>query len=62
VLQYPWYTIDTCIKSLKMKIAKTNKSLGLPAEFGAIEEQGGKAVMAKDFVFGKTSLLLLPPE
>ena len=45
-----------------MKIAKTNKSLGLPAEFGAIEGRGGKAVIAKDFFFGKTSLLLLPPE
>ena len=36
-----------------MKIAKSNKSLGLPAEFGAIEERGGKAVIAKDFFFGK---------
>jgi len=43
-------------------MTKTNKSLGLPAEFGAIEEQGGKAVIAKDFFFSKTSLLLLPPE
>jgi len=45
-----------------MKIAKNTKSLGLPAEFGATEERGGKAVIAKDFFFGKPSLLLLPPE
>ena len=33
----------------------------LPAELGEIEVRGGKAVIAKDFFFGKTSLSLLPP-
>ena len=34
----------------------------LPAELSAIEVRGGKAVIAKDFFFGKTSLKRLPPE
>ena len=44
-----------------MKIEKSNMSDYLPAELGEIEVQGGKAVIAKHFFFGKTSLKLLPP-
>ena len=33
----------------------------LPAELAEIEVRGGKAVIAKDFFFGKTSLCQLPP-
>ena len=34
----------------------------LPTELAEIEVRGGKAVIAKDFFFGKTSLSLLRPE
>ena len=36
-------------------------SENLPAELAEIEVRGGKAVIAKDFFFGKTSLCQLPP-
>ena len=50
------------METMKTKIAKSSKELVLPREFGAIKERGGKAVIARDFFFGRTSLSLPPLE
>jgi len=45
-----------------MKIAKKSKDLVLLRESSPIKEQGGQAVIAKDFFLGQTSLALLSLE